>query len=264
MVFEYLFGARDAEGHPLLMFAAGFIYTVISVPLGLLLNHPAASIMSVALATIAGVPIILKIVEFESDMLDLYPRSVLSREWRVIGLYLWFFLGEIAGFTTGYLLLSPGDFRAATDYQMRDLGFVDSLRESMTGNAVHPNVFSVIFWNNMRVYIVAAVLSFIYGTGGVFILTWNASVIATLLAREIMRTGSVWAGFTRFLSILPHGVVEYSAYIVGGFAGALISLAILQKGWNGRLIRDAILFLLSGIVLLYIGASVESVLLLAG
>ena len=258
MVFEYLFGARDAEGHPMLMFAAGFVYTVISVPLALLLHHSAASIMAVSLATIAGVPIILKIVEFESDMLDLYPKSVFTREARVVVLYLWFFFGEVAGFTTGYLLLSPSEFAAATDFQMRDLGFVQSVRLGISGNAVAPNVFDIIFWNNMRVYAIGILLSFIYGTGGVFILTWNASVIATLLASEIQTSGSILSGIVHFLGILPHGIVEYSAYVIGGFTGALISLAILQKGWNKHLIRDAIIFLVTGIVLLYVGAMLES------
>jgi len=258
VVFEYLFGAREAEGHPLLMFVAGFIYTAISVPLALLLHKSAASIMAVSLATIAGVPLILKIIEFESDMLDLYPRSVFTREARVVALYLWFFFGEIAGFTAAYLLLSPSEFTLVTDYQMRDLGFVQSLQSTITGNATKPDVFNIIFWNNLRVYAIGILLSFIYGTGGVFILTWNASVIATLLATEIKKSGSVMAGVLHFLGILPHGIIEYGAYVIGGFAGALISLAILQKGWNAHLIRDAIIFLLTGLGLLYLGATLEA------
>lgn len=264
MVFEYLFGAKDAEGHPMLMFAAGFIYTVISVPLALLLHESAASILAVSLAAIAGVPLILKIVEFESDMLDLYPKSVFTRETRVIVLYLWFFFGEIAGFTTAYLLLNPSEFSAATAFQMQDITYVESIRTSITGNAVRADVFDIIFWNNVRVYVIGILLSFIYGTGGVFILTWNASVIAALLATEIMETGSIITGIARFLAILPHGVVEYGAYVVAGFTGALISLLLLQRGWNRHLIRDAIIFLVTGIILLYVGAAVESVLFLAG
>ncbi len=258
MVFEYIFGARDVEGRPMLMFAAGFVYTVISVPLALLLHSSAASILAVSLATIAGVPLILKIVEFESDMLDLYPKSVFTREARVVALYLWFFFGEIAGFTTAYLMLSPSEFAAATDFQMKDLGFVESVRSSITGNAVSPRVFNIIFWNNMRVYTIGVLLSFIYGTGGVFILTWNASVIATLLASKIQESGSILSGIIHFLGILPHGIIEYGAYVIAGFTGALISLAILQKGWNGHLIRDALIFLITGILLLYLGAAIES------
>lgn len=264
MVFEYLFGAKDAEGHPLLMFAAGFIYTIISVPLALILHKAAASIMAVSLATIAGVPLILKIIEFESDMLDLYPRSVLTREARVIALYLWFFFGEIAGFTIAYLLLNPGEFAIATDFQMRDLEYVEGIRGQITGNAVTPKPFDIIFWNNLKVYAIGIFLSFIYGTGGVFILTWNASVIATLLAKKIMDTGSITTGIVHFLAILPHGIVEYGAYVIGGFTGGLISLLLLQKGWNGRLVIDTAILLLSGVILLYIGATVESALLLSG
>ena len=264
VVFEYLFGARTAEGHPAIMFVAGFIYSFISVPLALVLHKTAASMLAVALATVAGIPIILRIIEFESDLLDLYPESVLARETKVIVMYLWFFFGEIAGFTSSYLFLGDGEFRAVTGLQMQDLAYVEGLRNEITGHAVKLNPFDVIIWNNLKVYAIGILLSFIYGTGGVFILTWNASVIATLLAKEIMATGSITTGVVQFLSILPHGVLEYGGYIIGGFTGGLISLLLLQKGWNRRLAMDIIVLLASGVVLLYVGAVVESLLIVSG
>ncbi|HIP74551.1 MAG TPA: hypothetical protein EYH23_01905 [Euryarchaeota archaeon] len=263
VVFEYLFGTKNAEGSPITMFVAGFVYSFISVPLALILHKSAASVLAVALATIAGIPLILKIIEFESDLLDLYPETVLAREAKIIALYLWFFFGEIAGFTSSYLLLNGDDFSAATSYQMKDLEYVEGLRSKITGQAASKNPFEIVFWNNLKVYAIGMLLSFIYGTGGVFILTWNASVIATLLARDISTTGSITAGVLQFLSILPHGILEYGAYIVGGFTGGLISLLLLQKGWNKRLIFDTVVLLVSGVVLLYVGAVVESAVLLS-
>ena len=264
VVFEYLFGARTAEGHPIIMFVAGFIYSCISVPLALALHKTAASMLAVALATIAGIPLILKIIEFESDLLDIYPKSVLARETQVIAMYLWFFFGEIAGFTSAYMLLGDGEFTVATSLQMRDIAYVEELRNDITGYAVKPSPFDIIIWNNLKVYVIGILLSFIYGTGGVFILTWNASVIATLLAKEIAATESITTGALQFLAILPHGVLEYGGYIMGGFTGGLISLLLLQKGWNRQLVMDIIVLLVSGVALLYAGAVVESLLIVSG
>ena len=152
----------------------------------------------------------------------------------------------------------------ATALQMQDLAYIEGVRNRITGYATRLNPFDIILWNNLKVYAVGILLSFIYGTGGVFILTWNASVIATLLAREIAATGSVTTGFMHFLAILPHGVLEYGAYVIGGFTGGFISLLLLQKGWNRQLITDALVLLISGVVLIYLGAVVESVLILLG
>ena|GEM_PF-5023918 len=263
VVFEYLFGARDVEGRPLLMFVAGLIYSLISVPLALYFRSDAASSLAVSLTTIAAVPLILRIIDFEADMLDLYPGSVITREIRVIGLFMWFFFGLVAGYTIAYLSVGPAQFQRVASLQLSDIAFAISVRSAITGNALFPGPMGPIFWHNLRVYVTGIVLSFIYGTGGVFILSWNASVVSALLASQIYSTGSVISGIARFLGILPHGIIEYSAYIIGGFAAALISLVILQRGWNRQLMLDAIIFMLSGIVLLYIAAAVESTLIIA-
>ncbi len=263
VVFEYLFGAKDVEGHPLLMFVAGLIYSLISVPLALYFRQDAASSLAVSLTTIAAVPLILRIIDFEADLLDLYPGSVLTREIRVIGLFIWFFLGLVTGYTVAYLSIGQEQFQRVASLQLSDIAFASSVRSTITGHALFPGPMGLIFWHNLRVYLIGIILSFIYGTGGVFILSWNASVVSALLASQIYKTGSIGAGIMRFLGILPHGIIEYGAYIIGGFAAALISLAILQRDLNRQLIVDALVFIISGIVLLYIAAAVESTLIIA-
>jgi len=142
---------------------------------------------------------------------------------------------------------------------------VDSIRQSITGNAIGgPQVASIIFSNNLRVYLIGLILSFIYGTGSVFILSWNASVVGALLAQQIRQTGSIITGILRFLAILPHGILEYSGYILGGVAGALLSLYIMQRDRSRKLLWDVVLLALSGILLIYIGAVVEATLILSG
>jgi len=265
VVFEYFLGAKDVEGFPLLMFTAGVVYSVVSVPLALFFVPDGAAMLGVSLTTIAAVPLILRIIDFEADLLELYPRSVASRETKIVVLFLWFFFGEVLGSATAYLLMSPEQFQTAAALQLKDLSAVDSIRQSITGDAIGgPEIAALIFSNNLRVYIIGLILSFIYGTGSVFILSWNASVVGALLAQQVRETGNVVSGILRFLAILPHGVIEYSAYILGGVAGALLSLYIMQRDRSNRLLLDVIVLILSGIILLYIGAVVEATLLISG
>ncbi len=265
MVFEYFLGAKDVEGFPLLMFTAGIIYSVVSVPLSLYFMPDGAAAMGVALTTIAAIPLILRIIDFEADLLELYPKSVASREAKIVALFLWFFFGEVAGFSIIYSIMSATDFQEAASLQLADLSQINDLRQSITGNAVGTTgLISIILGNNLRVYFIGLILSFIYGTGSVFILSWNASVIGALLAQQVRESGSVLAGITRFLAILPHGVLEYSGYVLGGVGGALLSLYIMQRERNPRLLLDIIILLVSGIILLYIGAVVEATLILSG
>ena len=265
MVFEYFLGAKDVEGFPLLMFTAGVVYSVVSVPLALFFVPDGAAMLGVSLTTIAAVPLILRIIDFEADLLELYPKSVASREAKIVSLFIWFFFGEVTGFTAIYVLMSPNQFQTAAALQLRDLSAVDSIRQSITGNAIGgPQVASIIFSNNLRVYLIGLILSFIYGTGSVFILSWNASVVGALLAQQIRQTGSIITGILRFLAILPHGILEYSGYILGGVAGALLSLYIMQRDRSRKLLWDVVLLALSGILLIYIGAVVEATLILSG
>ncbi len=257
MVFESLLGARDVEGHPLLMFVAGFSYTFASVFLALLVHADAASILSVSLATIAAVPLVVKVVEFEARMLELFPGSLASRQKRILAIYAWFMLGAILGFSLAFYILPQDLFVQAARLQLEDLGYVARVRAALQGRAVAPGPFWVILGNNLRVYALGILLSFVYGTGGIFLVTWNASVLATLLVQEIRKSG-IFTGIAYFLGILPHGALEFAAYFIGGFAGALISVAIFKEGADWGLVADALVLVITGALLLVLGAYVES------
>ena len=250
MVFESILGAKDVEGHPTLMFVAGFSYTFASVFLALFLHPPTSSVLAIALSALAALPLMLRVVEFETHILELFPRSLPSRQMRIIMLYGFLFLGQIAGYVLAYTILPPQYFLAATEVQRTEISIV-------RGMASTPSTFWVILANNLRVYVIGILLSFVYGSGGVFLLSWNASILAALLTEEMRKSGVI-RGLSYALGILPHGVLEFSAYFVGGFLGGFISMAILQEGWNRDLLLDTIILFLLGIGLIVLGAWVEA------
>ncbi len=257
VVFEGLLGAKEVEGHPILMFAAGFLYSFISVYIALLINPAASSMLAVGFTALASMPLLLRVVEFETKLLELYPKNIVGREEKIVVLYLWFMLGLIVGYTLAFSLLPDELYVLVTKYQHVDLGAVARVRISISGRIVNPDAFSVIFSHNLLVFSIGVLLSFIYGTGGAFLLSWNASVLSTVLADSIRSENSVFGALYRFCSMIPHGILEFSAYFVGSFLGALISLALLGE-WKKELVIDLIVLFLTGILLLALGAAVEA------
>ncbi|HID66316.1 MAG TPA: hypothetical protein EYP32_05760, partial [Aquificaceae bacterium] len=129
------------EGHPLLMFVAGFMYTAVSVFLSLVVHPDAASALSVGLATVAAAPLMVKVIEFEARMLELFPHSLTARQRRIMALYACFMLGAVSGFTVAYLLLPQDLFLSAAHFQLQDLQYVAEIRAALTGRAASPQPF---------------------------------------------------------------------------------------------------------------------------
>ncbi len=105
--------------------------------------------------------------------------------------------------------------------------------------------------------------------GAIFILTWNASVIAvamgSLIKQEIAKTAS-FVGFSNlaayfgvatfsFFRYMTHGVLEIVAYFMAGLAGGIISIALVKH----NLQEEKILIDVLDLVLISVG-----LLLLAG
>ena len=111
-----------------------------------------------------------------------------------------------------------------------------------------------------------------YGVGALFILTWNATVIATaagIFIRENLSTLgssigaiSVAKYFNLFslgiLKYMVHGVFEIMAYFVAALAGGIISVAVIKHNLKeDRVIWDATELIALSLALLILGTFVE-------
>ena len=110
------------------------------------------------------------------------------------------------------------------------------------------------------------VFSFIYGAGAIFILTWNASVIATamgnLIKSQLANITSVSSYFTiaaiSFFRYMTHGIFEIAAYFIAGLAGGIISIAVIKhKLNNNKVIFDATELIVLSIAILAIASVIE-------
>jgi uncharacterized membrane protein SpoIIM required for sporulation len=117
--------------------------------------------------------------------------------------------------------------------------------------------------------------AFIFGSGAIFILIWNASVIGTAIGNfmrtEIASIANLF-GFDKIahyfqiisLGLLRysiHGIPEILAYFIGGLAGGIISIAIIRHDFGTKkfetiLLDSADLILLS-VGVLFIASILE-------
>jgi uncharacterized membrane protein SpoIIM required for sporulation len=120
-------------------------------------------------------------------------------------------------------------------------------------------VFLCYIQNNIGVTLFSLVIGLLFGAGAIFILTWNASILSTKIALHAGALHGIPAATSPFLF---HGVLEIGGYILAGFAGSLISAAII-RGHHKRDVFKSILFdtamlFAIAIVFIVLGAFVEA------
>lgn len=136
-------------------------------------------------------------------------------------------------------------------------------------------IFAKIFFNNIKVLIFCILFSFLYGSGAIFILTWNASVIGSAIG-NFMRSNLAQAvqlvGLERFSHSLQvisiglfkyviHGVPEILGYFVAALAGGIISIGVIRHDFQGRkfehIVLDAADLILLSVGIIFVAAVLE-------
>ena len=112
--------------------------------------------------------------------------------------------------------------------------------------------------NNIRVSILALALGMSFGVGTIIVLFYNGIILGLIAVDYVM------AGQTTFLLgwLLPHGVIEIPAILIGGQAGLMLAGALI--GWGQRLsiterlrwIARDLVMLIFGVVLMLIWAGI--------
>jgi uncharacterized membrane protein SpoIIM required for sporulation len=110
--------------------------------------------------------------------------------------------------------------------------------------------------------------SFIYGSGAVFIITWNASVWGTVFA-VVAKQSAIVSGQNPFLyfaltllAVFPHMVLEASAYFIAAISGGIVSKSVLrEKLFSKRftqIIEDGLMMFVIAVVILVAAVYIEA------
>ncbi|MBT4604470.1 stage II sporulation protein M [archaeon] len=268
MVLESLFNPFAVKRYPWEMFIAGVVYSLISLFLAYISFREHASLLMVFFIVMSAIPLIYNAIKNEEEIdLKIHSEWKLLREHAKVLLFLlYFFFGVVVSLAAAYVLLPSGIVEQL--FSVQTSAIVD-VQNNVQGNLTQFGLFGGIFLNNLKVLLFCLIFSFLFGVGAIFILTWNASVVAvavgnlfkTQIASLATEFGSVGImqyfgiGTVSFFRYMFHGVIEIAAYFVAGIAGSIISIAVIKHNLEEEsVLYDALdLVLISLILLLFAG-----------
>lgn len=274
MVLESLITPKGAERHPFTMFFFGMLYSSIAIFLGLWIFKDQASLVMVFLTVFACIPLMVRTIKFEEkkDIILKNEASMITEHEKAMKFFVFLFLGIVFGYSLWFLILPPNTVQALYSIQ---LSTINAINNKVTGEITSGSLFFGILANNIKVMLFSMFFSFFYGAGGIFILTWNASVISAAIGSFVRNNIGEYAkeigffkvyGYMHIFSLgllryLTHGIFEILGYFIAGIAGGLISVAVLRhspfdENFN-KVLKDAGWLLMLAILVLIFAGLIE-------
>lgn len=275
MVLESLVTPFKAERSPWEMFFIGILYATVALFISIQIFEKMAGLIAVFLTVMASLPITFNAIKLEEqkDTLNMNQGALFREHWRALSFFMFLFLGVMVAFSLWYIFLPPDVINQLFAIQIETIRNINT--NAVSGSVPNLDVFSVIFLNNLKVLLFCILFAFFYGAGMIFILVWNASVIAVAMgafvrnglafygeATGLLKVGAYVHVFSLgLLRYMVHGVPEIISYFIGGLAGGIISVAVVKhdfrtKNFEKILVDSANLILLS-VVILFVAAVLE-------
>lgn len=283
MVMEFIFNPAKISRNSGIIFFEAMILSLMSVFLSIfVLPKDYVSVGILAFITIGSIPVFGKLFSYSSYLFN-YSEGFFTRHKKLFLQLIYFFLGVFCAFVFLFFLLGPNTKEIVFSTQMIEVEGVSNLRNSITGQVSQTQlandnnfnkVFKLVLSNNFGVILRAAALSFFYGAGALFLIAWNASILATVISSEIASNlgvvltsplgifQAIFQTFISFIGYLPHGFPELLAYFIISFAGAMLARDLVKglftTEFRWKIIGDLLFMLALSIFLLVIGAIIEA------
>ena len=280
-MLESLINPKNAEQAPWKMLFIGIIYGGLS----LLLVHwffsgdpalsKASGMLVVLFCLMFSLPFmyfIIKKEESEDEVTEGFFK-IWKIHQRAIYSLLWLFLGFVIAFSFVHVILQNDNllnFQIETYCQINSPSNVDKCVEQNgfpenpgssigTGAVTKTGRLLMIIENNVFVMIFTLVFSLIFGAGAIFILIWNASVIAAAIG--IFTKYQLSDNPLGLLRYMIHGIPEIAAYFITALAGGIFGIGILRNGFQEaksmRVLENTIILLFISLVILIVAAVIE-------
>ncbi len=185
---------------------------------------------------------------------------------------MWLFLGFVIAFSFWNIVLqNPNllNFQVETYCRINSPYDVNSCMSNykITGNALSISAgastktarFLSILSNNVYVMIFTLLFSLLFGAGAIFVLIWNASVIAAAIGIFTSNTlNGIPLGLARYMI---HGLPEITSYFITALAGGILGVGILRHGLKSkkflRVFENVVVMVFLAILILLIAAAME-------
>lgn len=249
-MFERYFLDAEKNMYILRILLISFIITVILGFFNYFIGN--ISMFLVALVSLAlSYPIVNYVRSMNEKELKSQMESseLLLRHEREMTVFWFLFIGVTLGFFFVSILFPTMDW----EYQDR---FVTDVSGEITKTT---HTFESVFMNNFVVGVLTFILSFLVFAGLIFVLVWNASIVAYYLYSLSNYSSSLIYG----LSLLPHALLEVGGYVFAGIAGSVLAYKFDRaKEFNHKIdeefVKDLSLLLVGAFFLILFGAFVET------
>jgi uncharacterized membrane protein SpoIIM required for sporulation len=276
-MLEMIYNPKYSEKGPIKMLFIGIIYASLSI----LFVHWFFS-SDPGLAKASGMIVVSFSVMFSMLFMYFIIRQEEKEDEQVEGFFgvwkahsdalfafMWLFLGFVIALSFWYIVLGDSNllnFQLETYCAINSPGNIEGCisnyafpKENITGNATDIGRLASILQNNVYVMIFTLVFSLIFGAGAIFILAWNASVIAAAIGIFTEYSLSeIPLGVARYMI---HGFPEIAAYFVTALAGGIFGVGILRHGIKDkriiRVVENAVILLFIALIILIVAALIE-------
>jgi uncharacterized membrane protein SpoIIM required for sporulation len=281
-MLELLIFPKEGQKKPWRLFLVGLLYASLAYLLvhfifasDVVLSRYSGLLVPVftALFSIIFVHYSMRLDE-EENLADKDEDDIKSimQDWKILSMFLYLFLGFIVAFSFWQIIFSAGTTMNAQietycviknpiHYenclnQYNAKGMIEGIDVTPQGS------FSGIFMNNIIVLLIIFIFSLLFGAGSIFIIAWNASIIAIAIGLSIKyNLLNLLLGILKFM---VHGLPEIAAYFIVAMAGGMASFALIgfirktvSKDNLFKIMRRIAILICLGIIVLAIGAGIE-------
>jgi len=276
-MLESLINPKKVEKGPWKMLFVGLLYGSLS----LLLVHwffakdavlsQYSGMLVVTFCVMFSLPFMYFIIKKEEEE-DEQVEGLLGI-WKVhkdaIYALMWLFLGFVVAFSFWFMVIqNPTLFNAQVETycMINSPGNIENCvsEYALSSTTISAGVtkqlrFLSIIENNVYVMIFTLIFSLIFGAGAIFILAWNASVIASAIGIFAQyRIVEIPMGIARYMI---HGFPEIAAYFITALAGGMFGFEVIKHGIRDKrfikVLENVALLLFLAIIILIVAAVIE-------
>ena len=262
MVLESVFPRKLVKNRVFYALFLGWLYSIVGIVIAKTVFPEDPSLVAVGITSILLIPSLQKIYSKENKVLT----SAKYFSWKrlyifnkdAIKIYLGLFVGIFIIYLTAATVLPSLQVNTLFKTQL-------DVRGAATANPFDPLLMMSILGNNWWVLIATFMISLLIADGGIFMITWNASVWGTIFG-VTARNAALVAQINPIVYLLiiivivtPHMMLEILSYILGAIAGGSLSKDLTLGGKKIEVVATYCVVLFSvAMFVMCLGALVET------
>jgi len=236
----------------------GFIFATLGITFAFLIFGTEPSFPAIFLTTLASAPLIVKIIKSEREK-----KGILKRHEKIIEVYFYLFFGMTIAFMLFSAFLPAEISNSIFSEQLNKftVGFFKFTAGYFTKQS---NLFFWIVINNFGLVLFFFLLSLFYGSGSMFLLAWNSSILGVMWGDILKMSLSLMDPLVfvkNVFFIFPFLLPEVEAYFLASIAGGIVSVNLDNKKKLETAMNDSLIFLVLSVALIIVAGAIEAILI---